>query len=556
MFVCIARIPGIQRLCGIVLACFTFAVAAQSAESLDFSRDVLPILSDRCFFCHGPDSSHREADLRLDVQEAAHEWVVVPGKPDESELIRRVFSSDPDEVMPPPAAKIPLNESEKAILREWVESGAAYGQHWAFTPVRRPLVLSPGADEGTGSDSAQTQAAKGSKAANSGRLHPIDVLVQDRLRELGLTPSGEADRVTLIRRLSFDLTGLPPTIDEIDRFVGDADPNAYENLVGRLLQSSRFGERMAVDWLDVARYADTYGYQNDRYRDMWPWRDWVIGAFNDNLGYDEFITWQLAGDLLPNATSEQILATAFNRNHRQTNEGGSVEEEFRAEYVADRVNTFGAAFLGLTLECARCHDHKYDPITQREYYQLAAFFNSIDESGLYSHFTSATPTPTLLLPEPATEQSTTELRQKIQQRQQQLDELQPTEAGYQDWRQSLTDVRPTAFQAKRIASGRSLAELLTHSLQASLVGHFKFEDLEDDQLRNEVESGESGAVQDAPQLTAGRVGKGLLLSGDNSATVKAGGDFTRNDPFSISLWLQAPTRFERAVVYHRSRAWT
>ena len=226
-------------------------------------------------------------------------------------------------------------------------------------------------------------------------MNPIDAFVRARLDQEGLSPATRASSETLIRRLAFNLTGLPPSPAEIDAFLGDRAPGAYERLVDRYLASPAYGERMAMDWLDLARYADTYGYQNDVERDMSPYRDWVIAAFNRNLPYDQFLTWQLAGDLLPNPTREQRIATAFNRLHRQTNEGGSIEEEFRTEYVVDRVNTFGMSMLGLTLECARCHDHRFDPITQRDYYSLFAFFNNIDESGLYSHFTNATPSPSM-----------------------------------------------------------------------------------------------------------------------------------------------------------------
>lgn len=529
----------------------TRSAHAQSREEsatppLDYTADVRPILSDRCFFCHGPDAERREADLRLDVQEAAHEYAIVPGDPDASEVIARVFSEDPELLMPPPASKIALTERERQILRRWIEQGAEYEAHWAFVPVAKPST------------------------ENAGGQSPVDQLVQAKLAEHALELAPEADRATLIRRLSFDLTGLPPTIDQVDAFVKDTADDAYERLVDALLSSERFGERMATDWLDVARYADTYGYQNDRYRDMWPWRDWVIRAFNDNLPYDDFIRWQIAGDLLPNASRDQILATAFNRNHRQTNEGGSVEEEFRAEYVADRVNTFGAAFLGLTLECSRCHDHKYDPISQREYYQLAAFFNSIDESGLYSHFTQATPTPTLQL---SSEQQATELeelREKIHCLQQELDEFSVQSEQYAAWRNRLVDVRPAPAEvvqsSKQTASVEAfqdgsqsaikLRKLLEDGLRAGLVGDFPLDDLEGGKPWNRVSGKREGGSSDQPQLQEGKVGSAVLLSGDNSVQVDAGGAFTRNQPFSLSLWVKAPTAYERAVLLHRSRAWT
>jgi Protein of unknown function (DUF1549) len=292
---------------------------------------------------------------------------------------------------------------------------------------------------------------------------------------------------------------------------------------------------------------------------MWPWRDWVVKAFNENLPYDDFVTWQLAGDLLPKATREQILATAFNRNHRQTNEGGSVDEEFRAEYVADRVNTFGAAFLGLTLECCRCHDHKYDPLTQRDYYQLSAFFNNIDESGLYSHFTEATPTPTLLLASESQERELAHVQSQINAKEQELSAWRPADGEFEQWRAQLQDVRHR-LPAARVATGSSnsqqLNELLQASLQDSLIGDFSLDKLEEGKLLNRVDQSWSGQTSENPQPIPGRVKEGLHLSGENNVRLKTGGDFSRNQPFTISLWFKTPRRFERAVVFHRSRAWS
>ena len=357
--------------------------ATEPSRKVDFNFQVRPILSDKCFKCHGPDRGNRKAGLRLDTREGAFgetesgARALVPGNLEDSELYQRITAEDEIERMPPKSLGRTLSPEEIDVLKRWIEQGAEWKAHWAF----RPPVAAPTPDV---KDAAWPR-------------NPIDRFVLARLEAEHRRPAPEADKERLIRRVTFDLTGLPPTLAEIDAFLADRGPGAYERLVNRLLASPRFGERMAVDWLDLARYADTYGYQADVYRAMWPWRDWVIRAFNDNLPYDRFITWQLAGDLLPAPTRDQVLATAFNRHHRQTNEGGSIEEEFRVEYVADRTNTFATAFLGLTLECARCHSHKYDPITQKEYYQFFSFFASIDESGLYSHFTDAVPTPTLLL---------------------------------------------------------------------------------------------------------------------------------------------------------------
>ncbi len=366
---------------------------------VNFDRQIRPLLSDRCFRCHGPDSAKRKAKLRLDTRDGAMKalkdgWAIVkPFDPDKSELIRRIFNESDDERMPPPESHLSLLPAERELLRRWVTEGAVYRPHWSFIPVGSVPVPSP---------------VHGTDSTN-----PIDAFVRDRLDAEGIAPAPQASPDALLRRVALNLTGLPPTIAELDAFLANPSPDAYQKAIDRYLASPAYGERMAVDWLDLARYADTYGYQNDFDRDVSPYRDWVISAFNRNLPYDEFLTWQLAGDLLPGATREQRIATAFNRMHRQTNEGGSVEEEFRTEYVVDRVNTFGTAMLGLTIECARCHDHKFDPITQRDYYSLFAFFNNIDESGLYAHFTNATPTPTLMLWTPAREERHRQLQSQI-----------------------------------------------------------------------------------------------------------------------------------------------
>lgn len=512
---------------------------AKAEETVDFARDVLPILSDRCYACHGPDSAARATDLRLSSQESTYELAVVPGDAEASELIRRIYADD-DEQMPPPDSNLSLDDEDRALLRRWVDQGAEFSSHWAFVAPTRPALPA-------------LQLADWPRGE-------LDYLILDRLRREQLEPSQEADRETLIRRVSLDLTGLPPSLDMLERVLAEWDREgevAYERLVDRLLASPHFGERMATDWLDVARYADTYGYQNDRYRAMWPWRDWVIQAFNENLSYSDFITWQLAGDLLPQATRDQIMATAFNRHHRQTNEGGSVEVEFRAEYVADRVNTFGAAFLGLTLECSRCHDHKYDPISQREYYQFAAFFNSIDESGLYSHFTEATPTPTLLLPSDEAEDALRSIQAAIAVQEEALKAFDVKEEAFLRWRNSLGDVRPLeASDGALSVRQRSLRAELEDSLKAGLIGDFSFDAIEGDKVLDRASDQWAGSLSESPTAVDGRVGAGLLLNGENGVAVKPGGNFTRDQPFTISLWLRTTENHERVVVLHRSRAWT
>ncbi len=328
---------------------------------VDFSRDILPIFSDNCFQCHGPDEKARKAKFRLDTKEGAFrlkdgKTVIVPGKSAESELFRRITTGDPDDLMPPPESNHKLTPKQIDLIKVWIDEGAKWGRHWAFNPIESP----------------RPPRTKNQRWP----VNEIDRFVLARLEQEGLRPAAEADRERLIRRVTFDLTGLPPTPSEIDAFLADKSSNAYEKVVDRLLNSPRYGERMAAQWLDLARYADTYGYQMDAPRQVWPYRDWVIRAFNENLPFDQFVTWQLAGDLLPDATKDQRLATAFNRLHLQNEEGGIVEEEFRVSYVVDRVDTFGTAFLGLTLECSRCHDHKFDPITMSDFYSLFAFFQT------------------------------------------------------------------------------------------------------------------------------------------------------------------------------------
>ena len=328
-------------------------------EVVLFNRDVRPILSDNCFECHGPDAAKRKADLRLDLG-APGQAIINAGKPDKSELFKRITHTDLEERMPPVDSGRVLALGDIKILRTWIEQGGKWEKHWAFIPPSRPAIL------------PATNSAWPSGA--------IDRFVLAKMKRAGLQPSPRADKETLLRRVSFDLTGLPPIPREIDAFLADASPRAFEKVVDRLLASPRYGERMALDWLDAARYADSHGYSLDRRRVMWPWRDWVIRAFNDNMPFDRFALEQLAGDLLPDATIAQRVATGFNRNHSIQSEGGVINEEYRVETVVDRVETTTAVFLGLTFGCARCHDHKYDPISQREFYEFYALFNNVPET--------------------------------------------------------------------------------------------------------------------------------------------------------------------------------
>jgi hypothetical protein len=345
---------------------------------LSYNFHVRPILSDRCFKCHGPDAKQRKAGLRLDTEEGLYgrlredssARVIVAGSPERSELFRRVSAHDTSVLMPPPSSNLSLAENEVELIRRWIKQGAEYQKHWAFVPPLKPAVPDTDSDW----------------PANE-----IDRFILSAMNQQGLEPNEEADGERLLKRVFLDLIGLPPPIDTQRDFLTRGADDAYEAMVDNLLADKHYGEKMAIQWLDVARYADTHGYQDDGLRTMWPWRDWVIHAFNKNYSYDKFLTWQLAGDQLPNPDKEMLLATGFNRNHKITQEGGVIDEEYRIEYVTDRTNTFGKAFLALTIECAKCHDHKYDPISQKEYFSTFAFFNQVAEKGYQGDIYSGTP---------------------------------------------------------------------------------------------------------------------------------------------------------------------
>lgn len=350
---------------GLFSASLLVAFAVAPAWGVDFDREVRPILAEHCFACHGPDAKHRKAGVRFDTKAGAMAMLkgdrraIVPGDPDASEAVKRIVHTAPEKRMP--KDKPALAPDEVELIRKWIAGGARWSEHWSFTPPKRPTPPRVSNEEWV--------------------RNAIDRFVMARLDAEGLRPSPEADKHTLIRRVTLDLTGLPPTPEEIEAFLADASPEAYERVVDRLLASTRYGERMAMVWLDAARYSDTDGYQQDATRTNWPWRDWVIDAYNANTPFDRFTIEQFAGDLLPDATTEQKLATCFHRNHMANGEGGRHKEESRIDYVRDRVNTVGMVWMGLTLTCAQCHDHKFDPVSQADYYALSAFFDSIDEDG-------------------------------------------------------------------------------------------------------------------------------------------------------------------------------
>ncbi|HET6575852.1 MAG TPA: DUF1553 domain-containing protein [Fimbriiglobus sp.] len=487
-----------------------------TAADVDYARDVLPILSDNCYPCHGPDARQRKARLRLDTKEGAFQkragrTIVVPGQTADSELVRRVSSTVADEQMPPPDSNRKLTAKQIETLKQWVDQGAKWDRHWAFVSLPKQIPN-----------------------PKSQIPNPIDGFILARLEKEGLTPAPAATREAWLRRVSLDLTGLPPTLAELDAFLNDASPTAYETVVDRLLTSPRYGERMAADWLDVARYADTHGFQHDRFRPMWPYRDWVVRAFNANMPFDRFLTEQLAGDLLPHPTKDQRLATAFNRLHVQNEEGGVVEEEFRVAYVVDRVTTMGTAFLGMTFECSRCHDHKFDPITQKDFYSLFAFFQNIDESGQTSYFTDAMAVPTMILSTAEQDAKLAALTEKVAQKAKALAALRE-------------QARP-AFE-KWVARKRAIPAALP-----GLVAYYPFDDWDGKDVPNAADPKAPGKPHDGPKPTPGHVGRGAVLDGEDGFEFPGVGHFTRSDPFTLALWVDPADLAPRAVVVHHSKA--
>lgn len=501
-------------------------------DPIDYNVHVKPILSEKCFACHGPDKAKQKAGLRLDQFEAATselmespgKYAIVKGDVAGSEVFHRIVSSDPKYTMPTPASHMSLSPKEKAIIIKWIEQGAVYKPHWAFVAPQLPNVPQPDNEKWL--------------------VHnAIDSFIYKRLEQEKLEPNPEASKELLLRRVSLDLTGLPPTIEEIDAFLKDNSPNAYEKQVDRLLSSPHYGEKMAVDWLDLARFADSYGYTVDRLRDMSPYRDWVIKAFNENQPYDRFVQWQLAGDLFPNPTKEMIIATAFNRNHPQNMEGGIIEEEFQTEYVVDRTNTFGNAFLGVSIGCAKCHDHKYDPFSQKNYYELFSFFNNVKESGQIS-WNDATPTPTLLLPTPEKEKVLQFIQQQIDEQEKKTKSIADTEAknGFEKW----------------LVSG-SYKKLAPQPIpKDGLQAVFNFDNGNLSNTTNPKQVGkmkrEIGEMKDALIFEKKDNGKALSLNGDVWMDCNPVGVFRKSDPFTISIRIFLPNELKEGVIFHKSDA--
>ncbi len=501
-----------------VLAAVPLLHAADPA--IEYNRDVRPILSDKCFKCHGFDANTRKAKLRLDVREEAlkpgksGEIPIVPRDAERSELIRRITSTDDDEVMPPHKANQPLTPREVSVLRRWIQEGAEYQPHWSFVPPKAVAAdCAPRLVELAKREPARSAALK------QWPKNPIDSFVLDRLLAEGLAPSPEADAATLCRRISLTLTGLPPTPEETDAFVRAAKRDsqaAVESLADRLLASPRYGERMALDWLDAARYADTNGYYTDAERQAWPWRDWVIHAFNSNMPFDQFTIEQLAGDLLPAATDSQRIATAFNRNHSVSNESGIIEEEYRTGYVADRVDTTTTVWLGLTVGCARCHDHKYDPLSQRDYFRLFAAFNNIDEKGIIKEVAPASPAPNVMLPTKEQEREIAGLGAELKQRQAQLAALHPALAAeIQAWEKT------------------ALGSLAPAPVKGGLV-HFDFDRDSADHGPAHVKSGVTGRLVSGPGVKGGAT----LLDATQYVEFSEPQPVERDRAFTLSVWIQ------------------
>ncbi|MDX1564152.1 MAG: DUF1553 domain-containing protein [Phycisphaeraceae bacterium] len=513
----------IRRWIGGPAGLFLFALATAHGgetdkplpDQISFNRHIRPILSENCFACHGPDAHERKAKLRLDVRTSAvaprkDGRVVVAGKPAQSLLIQRINDPDPQIRMPPPETHKHLSERQKALLEKWIKQGAEYQKHWSFiTPIRPDVPETAGA---------------------GWVRNPIDAFVIARLEKAGMKPSPEADRRTLIRRVSFDLTGLPPTPKQVEAFVADKDPKAYEKLVDRLLDSPHFGEHRARYWLDAARYGDTHGLHLDNYREMWPYRDWVVRAFNKNKPYDDFVTEQLAGDLLTNATLEQKVATGFLRAHVTTNEGGSIAEEVYVRNVTDRVETFGTVFLGMTVGCAVCHDHKFDPISQKEFYQLFAYFNSLDGKPMDGN-KKAHP-PVVTVPNMAHQEQIASLRRKLDDTKKELEAIEKNPGpGFAAW---VSKAQSQAGQKRPLPGG-------------ALV-HYTFDEGKGRSAANAAGDSRDASVHGKPKWTRGKTGKAFAFNGRNHLAIGDLANFTRTSSFSYGAFIKTDGRNTGAVI--------
>ena len=492
---------------------------SQDQPVVEFDRDIRPLLTDRCYACHGPDEAARTTDLRFDTKEGAFADLggyraIVAGDPDQSEMFKRITSKEPARRMPPVYSGLTLNPEEIELIRSWIEQGAKWQRHWSFIPPKRPPL-----PEVPNEDWARNE---------------IDFFVLDRLQRNQLKPAPPAEKTVLIRRVSLDLTGLPPTPEEVDAFLADDSPDAYEKVVDRLLRSPRYGEHMALSWLDAARYADSNGYQTDGERTMWRWRDWVIDAFNANMPFDRFTVEQLAGDMLPQPTLEQRIATGFNRNHRGNGEGGIIADEFAVEYVVDRVETTSTVWLGLTLGCARCHDHKYDPFSQKEFYRTYAFFNNIPERGkVYKYGNSP---PMIKAPTKHQQRQLAKLQQKLERAQQQLNALEPELAQAQrKW---------AAFFKKR--------RPLHWSISEGLSGHFSLDGnlkgWSSSQASRKGKKTKARFEEGRPEFAAGKIEQAADFDGRRFIDAGDLGNFGFYDRFSLGAWVYASGKQGGAIV--------
>jgi uncharacterized protein DUF1553/uncharacterized protein DUF1549/cytochrome c/concanavalin A-like lectin/glucanase superfamily protein len=481
-------------------------------DQIDFNLHVRPILSDRCYKCHGPDKNTRKADLELHYKAGAftalksgNGFAFVSGKPNKSKALQRIISDDPEMQMPPPESNLTLTPKEIAIIAKWIDQGAVWKNHWAFIPPEEQEIQPIDTDWTI--------------------INPIDYFVYKNLQAEHLQPEVEADKERLLRRVTRDLTGLPPTISEIDNFLSDQSDNAYEKVVDRLLQSKAYGERMTLEWLDLARYADSHGMHADGWRMMWPWRDWVIDAFNKNMPYDQFVTWQLAGDLLPNPSKEQILATAFHRNHAMTAEGGAIDEEFRLEYVFDRTNTTATAMMGLTMECARCHDHKFDPISQEEYFQMTAFFNNVKELGMTGD--DGNYGPMLLMTNKETDKKIAAIQKQITEKEEALIA-------------TLDQVEANANFITNLKLSTPDASFAINTLKPTKdKTFFKWE-----YNGAYVDNKKTGLVSDKMELIDDRGGKVLQFDDEyDEFLIKDVGVFEMTEPYSVTLWINTSKKY-------------
>jgi hypothetical protein len=496
-------------------------------KEIDFNEYVKPILSDKCYLCHGPDKGNIKGGLQLHAAEQAYaelsetpgKFAITPGSLKNSEFFHRIMTDDPDYIMPAPSSHLTLSDFEKAVLIKWIEDGAEYKDHWAFLKPEKPSI---------------PEIKEKNLIGNT-----VDNFVVAKLQEKNFVQAKKADKETLLRRASFDLTGLPPTLEELDSFVNDSSDDAFEKQINRLLASPQYGERMTLDWMDVSRYADTHGYSNDRYRDTSPWRDWVIKSFNENMPYDKFITWQIAGDLLENPTKEQRLATTFNRLHPQNLEGGIIDEEFRSEYVADRTATVSQGLLGLSFACAKCHDHKYDPISQKNYYEMYSFFNNIDETGLIP-WDLATPVPAMLLPTKQQEDVLAYLKGIVNESETKLKKTIDVESA----------------KASKWLAKEAYKSIPTKTKPKNLVAEFNFNqkkliNLAGGNGKNKIQMRQQFVQKEPIILKKGATGQGLAMNGDTWLDLDKIGIFKRNQPFSIGIKVFIPKKLTDGVIFHK-----